>query len=1435
MAGTVTELFGVSAGEALGGAKVVSVSVNRRDREITATISPESFVHKSDIYELQTAAAEKLGVSCVRLITVYDKDMFSVEYLPELLEETQHRGIVVNGFLSGAEAEYRESKLTIKLAHGGADILQRAGFERVMREIIREEFGINCAIELAGVTEVSEVTGVPEAECHAVAAVGERTAVRAEKRDTPARHAAERNFDASGLPIDPTEMTVVMGRLIKQRPTPLSEVDQLSGKVTVWGDIFKVDSHETRDGQNIIVSILFTDNTSSNALKIYMKKDEAKPLLALEPGQTIVVRGDASYDKYEHDIAIRPLDLCTIKRLHRMDDAPEKRVELHLHSSMSAMDGVTPAAEFVKRAHAWGHKAVAITDHGVVQAFPEYMNAVEKLGDPDFKPIYGVEAYFVDNTVKAVVGPAKTPFNGTIIAFDLETTGLSAAADRIIEIGAVKIENGQITKEFSTFVDPERSIPDRITEITGIDNSMVAGAPKEAEAIAAFENFCGGELLVAHNAGFDTGFLQNALGRQGKAFRYSYADTVSLARSLYPELGNHRLDTVASYLKLADFNHHRACDDARELALILIEMLKKLKADCGIDNFSKINAMLGGGDPKKLPTYHQIILVKDQAGLKNLYKLISKSHTEYFKRNPRIPKTVLARHREGLIVGSACEAGELFRAVKDGKPDAELKRIARFYDFLEIQPIANNAFMIRNGSAPDEEYLRGLNRKIVSLGEELGIPVVATGDVHFLDPEDADYRKIILNAQGFSDADEQAPLYFKTTNEMLEEFSYLGEEKAREVVITNPNRIADEVELVRPIPKGTFTPSIEGAEEDLQNMCWEHAHRIYGEELPDIVRDRLQRELDSVIKHGYAVLYVIAQKLVAKSESDGYLVGSRGSVGSSFVATMSGISEVNPLPPHYVCPKCKYSEFITDGSVGSGFDLPPKDCPVCGTPLKRDGHDIPFETFLGFHGDKAPDIDLNFSGDYQSRAHRYTEQLFGKSHVFKAGTISTVAEKTAYGYVKKYCEQHGVTMHRAEEERLAAGCTGVKRTTGQHPGGMVVVPSEYDIEDFCPIQHPADDEEGGILTTHFDFHSLHDTILKLDELGHDVPTLYKHLEDMTGIKIGDVSMSDEKVYSLFKSPEALGVTKEDIGCGTGTLAIPEMGTDFVQQMLLDSGPQNFAELLQVSGLSHGTDVWLGNAQELIKNGTCNIGQVVGTRDGIMLSLIRWGLDNSVAFKIMEFVRKNKKGLPIPDDMVKAMRDKNVPEWYIDSLRKIKYMFPKAHAAAYVIGAIRLAYFKVHYPVQFYAAIFTVRGGDFDAESAIKGRDTVQRRMREIQKLENPTAKEEGQLTALQIENEMLARGFRFLPVDLYKSTATYFVPEGDDALRLPFNALKGLGESAAKSLEQAAWDGPYLSVDDIMGRASVGTSVIDMLREAGALSGLPESRQMNLFEMGGND
>lgn len=1434
--------------QALRQSDVAGLQIATEENAVRITLSSAALISHAAIAEAQRSIAMGLLARVVEIKVHYPAELLGEEAFLLIIDYLKAANVPVNGFFRRAEITYENERFTVKLPEGIAAFLEPLALPGKIAAQADELFGVRPQVsfvpvpdyELKPVEEPAPVMGeAPEVPPPPEEAPPweEAPIPPAETESTPAAKAPAKprapKKEKANIPYDEaTKKPVGNYRAIKGTPVPIGTLGLDSGSAVIWGDIFSVDCRDTRDKNHFIMSIAITDYTGSINLKIFDELSLKPKLGDLKPGMTVLVQGDISYDKYDRDMVMRPRHINTVKKNVLTDDAPVKRVELHLHTTMSAMDGVSTAEDLVKRAHSWGHPAVAVTDHGVVQAFPEVMNTVEKIrkDDPNFKAIYGVEGYFINDMLPAVKGRTDAPINGRYIIFDLETTGLSSATERIIEIGAVKVENGEILESFDLFVDPEKAITPEITWLTSITNEMVAGAPKEAEALEQFFRFCDGcDILVAHNADFDMGFLRAAIRRCGREEDPVQIDTLVMARAMYPELKKHKLDTIAERLGVTQKHHHRADDDARVLAEIFLKMVQKLVEDAGITKVMDINHSMGQQNTGKMHPYHIVLLVQNQTGLKNLYKIISASHLEYFQKKPRIPKSLLVRHREGLLVGSACEAGELFKAIREGKKWSELCDIADFYDYLEVQPLGNNMFMVRDGEVRSEKDLQDLNITVLKLGQQLGKPVVATGDVHFLEEKDARFREILMAGMGFKDADHQAPLYFRTTGQMLKEFDYLPEETAREIVIDNPRKIAESIEYVRPIPKGTFPPSIPGSEEDLIRITTTRAKEMYGDPLPEIVEKRLNRELDSITKHGFAVLYMIAQKLIFRSNEEGYQVGSRGSVGSSFVATMAGISEVNPLPPHYLCRKCKHSEFITDGSYGSGFDLPHKNCPVCGEEMYQDGHEIPFETFLGFDGDKEPDIDLNFANEYQSRAHRYTEELFGRDHVFKAGTISTIKDKTAYGYVKHFLEDRGQTVPNAEENRLVIGCTGIKRTTGQHPGGMVVIPNDYEVYDFCPVQHPADDPNSDIITTHFDFHSLHDTILKLDELGHVVPTLYKHLEDYTGLKINDTPTNDPAVYTLFTSCEALGITLDDIGITNGTLALPEMGTPFVRGMLLEAKPKSFSDLLQISGLSHGTDVWLGNAQDLIRNGTCTISEVIGTRDSIMTYLLHHGLEPKLAFNIMEITRKGKAPEKLTEEMKQDMLAHNVPQWYIDSCLKIKYMFPKAHAAAYVIAAVRLGWFKVYRPQEFYAVYFTSRGDDFDANTAILGPAAVKQKILSlIAKGNEISTKESDQLETLQVTYEMLLRGIELLPVDLYQSDATLYRLEGDK-LRLPFTALKGLGTAAAASLAEAGRKGPYLSIDDITARSGVSKTVIDLLREHGSLSSLPESSQMSLF------
>ena len=1218
------------------------------------------------------------------------------------------------------------------------------------------------------------------------------------------------------------------------RPTPIAELEKTAQNAVFLGTVFEKGMKEMRGGDKFTFTVGISDGASGTYIKFIAENDEKMEWFKdLKTGANIAVYGRLRRDKFDNEAQIMPRGIKKISREFRRDKAEEKRVELHLHTNMSQMDAIISPADLVDTAIRWGHKAIAVTDHGNVQAFPEVMLALEKAQksgkDNGLKILYGMEAYYVNDTARCVFGSKYPAFEDEMVVFDIETTGLSNRNCKIIEIGAVKIRNGEILDRLDFFVDPEMPIPPEITELTSITEDMVKGQIKEKEAIEKFLDFAGDSLLIAHNANFDVGFIRIAAERHGIPFENTYLDTVGLSRYVNPELKKHKLDIIAEHYQLHEFHHHRASDDAEMLAEIFFVMMDRLKSE-GIHTFERmVDAMSESSDPLKLPTNHMVIFAKTREGLKNLYKLISYSYLDYYKRFPRIPKTVLEEHREGLIIGSACEAGELYKAIIDNKSMQEIEDIASFYDYLEIQPIANNRFLIADEKVKDDEQLRDINRRIYQLGKKLGKPVCATCDAHFINEEDEIYRRILLAGMKFSDADKPTPIYLRTTDEMLDEFSYLGEEGAYEVVIKYPNMIADMCDRIRPIPEGRYEPDLPGAKEDLENSCWQRAHEWYGDDLPEIVEKRLEKELNSIIKNGFAVLYMIAVKLVAYSEQLGYQVGSRGSVGSSFVATMSGISEVNPLPPHYRCLKCRYSEFFTDGSVGSGFDLPDKACPVCGEMLYQDGHDIPFETFLGFYGDKSPDIDLNFSGDVQGRVHKYTEELFGEGHVFRAGTIGTLADKTAWGYVNKYLEERQIKIPKAELSHMVTRLVGIKRTTGQHPGGIIVVPSEYDIYDFTPVQHPADDPNSDIITTHFQFSYLHDTILKLDELGHDMPTKYKMLEKYTNTSVLDVKMNDTTIYELFESTKPLGIVPDDIGGSQlATFGIPEFGTRFLQQVLVEAKPKNFADLLQISGLTHGTDVWLGNAQELIKQGTCDISEVVGTRDSIMLYLIAHGLESKLSFDIMESVRKGKGLRP---EWEAEMIAHDVPDWYIWSCKKIKYMFPKAHAAAYVMSAIRLAWYKIYYPMEFYAAFLTVAPGGFDGEIAIggyKGVNTAIGALEQKIKDNQATAKDNEQLSTFFLVREAMARGVRFLGVDLEKSHATAFLPE-DGKIRMPFNSLPGLGDTAAQKIVEVRDKNKIHSIEELRLKTGISKAVVEILRRNHVLDNLTETNQMTLF------
>ena len=1446
---------------ALSRATNVTVRADKEKRILEAEVHFDEIVDKNLLYRIEDEIKLAYKLKYVKLLPKYPAELFGKYYFEQVLAEAERVGIVARGFFSGCDYTIAGDSVTITIpfVEGGVSLMHEARTHKIIENIILSEFGLKYTVTIKSDARLSSTTR--EKVNSEMVKHDKEIAEQSKRYDSAPRAVeggakAEKEVPGANLPrvstlftsdnliskdenivtigakkFDISECEYIYGEEFDVTPTPIANVNDRSGSVCIIGEVFGFTQEPARRGNKVSTTFFVYDGNTSIEVRAYLSEDESRTIADnLKNGTSIALWGSAKHEKkkdgtFDRDLVFSFYHIAKIKEIKRMDNAPEKRVELHLHTQMSAMDALLPPEEAVKKAHEWGHRAVAITDHGNVQAYQMAMLAAEKLG---MKVLYGLEAYFVNDKTSAVTGDYKGAFTDEFIVFDIETTGLSVLTSQIIEIGAVRIKNGEVLEYFNEFVKPDAPIPEVITELTGIDDSMVENADKIDAVLKRFLEFIGNRLLIAHNANFDVGFIRKASRECGYSFTNPYLDTVTLSRFINSDLKSHKLDAVAKYYDLGSFNHHRASDDAEMLARIFFAMVEKMDR-LDIKTFADLQRdMSENANPLTIKPYHQILLVKNSTGLKNLYKLISYSYLKYYKRMPRIPKSELEKHREGLIVGSACEAGELFRAILEKKPEDEIRDIVNFYDYLEIQPITNNRFLVDEGTVANDDELRDLNRQIVELGEKYKKPVVATCDVHYMNPDDEIGRKVLLAGMRFKDADRDCPLYFRTTEEMLEEFSYLGEEKAYEVVVKNPNRIADMIEDgIRPFPKGTFTPKIEGAEEDLQRICYENAESKYGKPLPELVKNRLDKELTSIIKNGFAVLYIIAQKLVKYSEDNGYLVGSRGSVGSSFVASCAGISEVNPLKPHYYCPKCQNSEFFLNGEVGSGFDLPDKNCPKCGTKYCADGHDIPFETFLGFYGEKSPDIDLNFSGEVQGKVHKYTEELFGAENVFRAGTIGGVAEKTAFGFVLKYLEEKGISLPRAEMNRLVAKCVGVKRTTGQHPGGIVVVPKEMEIYDFCPVQHPAEDASSNIVTTHFTFEYLHDTLLKLDELGHDIPTKYKWLERFSNTSVMDVPMNDPQVYELFLSTDPLGITPDDIGgAKIGTYGLPEFGTRFVMKMVEEAKPKSFADLLQISGLSHGTDVWTGNAQDLINQGICDISHVIGCRDNIMNDLIAYGVDSPLSFQIMESVRKGKGLKP---EWEAAMVEAGVPDWYIGSCKKIKYMFPKAHASAYVMSAIRVAWYKVHMPVVFYAAMFTVSNVGLDAEIVMRGKGGVRAEIERIEKLgKDASQKEQASVAGLQLVNEAYARGIKFLPINLRKSDHKAFLPE-NGGIRLPFSSLSGLGENAAQNIIDARAEEDFFSVEDLRIRAKLSASVIETLRKNGILDGLNDTDQMSFF------
>ena len=1337
-------------------------------------------------------------------------------YWPNILYQINVISPICSQILSQANWNVSGNNLVITVKNNTKFLFVKKGIDKNLQQILNQRFGPRLKVHFENTPTEDKTDEKPKIEF--------LPAPTSTPAPAPQISSVIKNRTGGGRKGSGKIKPSITGKLAKLSDELTKDIE-----IVVEGQVFEADMRETKNGW-CLYSFDITDNTNSLTVKFFIKPehttDELKNLA--QRGAFIRAKGKVQYDGFSNEWNMLATEIGPGSDLSgRMDLAKEKRVELHLHTQMSEVDGICSVKDYIKKAIAWGHEAVAVTDHGVLQAYPDAMEAARGTG---IKVIYGLEAYIIDDLGAVVQCPRQQTLDDVFMVFDIETTGLSKDRDKIIEIGAVKISGGKIIDTFSSFVNPKRPLPQEIVALTNITDDMLKGAPLIEDILPDFLDFAGNSVLVAHNAGFDMGFIRVAAKSIQRTISNTVLDTVELSRTMFPELPKHKLNIMAKHLGITLENHHRAVDDAVATAHILLKCIELLR-EKNIYTLEGINLLASEAiEKKKLKAYHAVILVKNKTGLRNLYELVSKAHIHYFYKRPRIPKSEFIKQREGLIIGTGCDAGEFYRALLEDKPDDYIRGLAEFYDYFEIQPTGNSMYLVRSGQLSSTQDLIEINKKITQLGCQYQKPVVATGDVHFLEPEDEIFRRIIMHKEGYKDADNQAPLYFKTTEEMLHEFQYLGEQKAKEVVVDNTRLIASQIEHVLPIPDETYVPKIEGAEEELRCITIGKARAQYGDPLPPLVAERLEKELDAIIKNGFAVMYIIAQKLVWKSLEDGYLVGSRGSVGSSFVATMAGITEVNPLPPHYICQSCKYVDFDSDTvktyAGGSGCDMPDLSCPNCQTALQKDGHDIPFETFLGFDGDKEPDIDLNFSGEYQAQAHAYTEELFGVGFVFKAGTIGTLADRTAYAYVKDYMDAKGLQLRSAEINRLKLGCTGVKKQTGQHPGGLMIVPGDCSIYEFCPVQRPANDIKSAITTTHFDYNALSGRLLKLDILGHDVPTIIRMLQDSTGIDPTTVNLGDEKVLSLFTSPAALGVTPEEIGCKTGSLGLPEFGTSFVRGMLMETQPASFAELVRISGLSHGTDVWFNNAQELIKNGVATLKEVIPTRDDIMVYLINKGVEKIEAFKIMENVRKGKG---LTENESEIMHFNGVPDWYIESCRRIKYMFPKGHAVAYVMMTVRIGYFKIHHPYSFYAAAFSVKAQDFDYELMCRGPEIVQEAIIQITALgKDSTQSDKDKLTMLELVREMYARGLQFAKLDVYRAEASKFTVT-PDGLMPPLCAVQGLGASVAQNIVKARQEGEFISVEDFKERTKTNKTVIALLKQHDVLAGLPESSQLTLF------